>query len=90
MKNKNFIKLLEDIQITGIQPAINVITLWSNELDGEESHQMIELIRIELNRIGLNRIGEQTYTQFQFRRKHGDGEEKSAQKGTTSTSARRE
>lgn len=44
MKNKSFIKLLEDIRITGIKPAINVITLWSNDLDGEESHQIIELI----------------------------------------------
>lgn len=44
MKNKHFIKMLQDIQITGLKPAINVITLWSNDLDGEESHQIIELI----------------------------------------------
>lgn len=45
-KNKNFIKLFEDIQRTGIKPAINIISLWSNvnELDGDESRQMIEFI----------------------------------------------
>lgn len=68
MKNKNFIKLLEDIQITGIQPAINVITLWSNELDGEESHQMIELI---------SRDGHYTQIGLENRRTHSSSSEES-------------
>lgn len=36
--------MLEDVKITGIKPAINIIALWSNELDEGESHQMIEFI----------------------------------------------
>lgn len=44
IKNKNVIKLLEDVKITGIKSAINIIALWSNELDEGESYQMIELI----------------------------------------------
>lgn len=44
MKNKNFIQIWRDIQITGIKPAVNIITYWSNEREEGESHQMIEFI----------------------------------------------